>query len=372
MSKRSASDGQQSNKKQKVEEHGSNSSANDPLPFIPQGFQLSRARLMTRPFPSNGAPHGDCVVLWMSRDQRAHDNHAVHYAQLAAQSKGVPLKVVFNLVPTFLEATLRQYSFMIGGLKEVEASFRSLDIPFYLLMGNPVENILSFITQHSASMLVTDFSPLRVPAAWVKGVANALDQMPDATRVPLIQVDAHNIVPCWVASPKLEYSARTFRSKVNSKIPEYLTVIPPPARNPPDALRGCNPVDWEAAFSSLQINRDVKEVGWIRPGAVAAEQMLDLFIAEKLKDYGDKRNDPNKQLLSNLSPYAHFGQIGMQKVILKVKQSKKGGSSVDSFIEEAVVRRELTDNFCYCKPALPQLTVVLSHLLTFNYWIDCE
>lgn len=41
------------------------------------------------------------------------------------------------------------------------------------------------------------------------------------------QVDAHNIVPCWVASPKQEYSAWTFRCKINAQLPEFLTEFPP-------------------------------------------------------------------------------------------------------------------------------------------------
>lgn len=41
------------------------------------------------------------------------------------------------------------------------------------------------------------------------------------------QVDAHNIVPCWKASDKQEYSARTFRLKITPKLKEYLTEFPP-------------------------------------------------------------------------------------------------------------------------------------------------
>jgi hypothetical protein len=35
-------------------------------------------------------------------------------------------------------------------------------------------------------------------------------------------VDAHNIVPTWLASDHLEYAARTFRPKINSVLPLYL------------------------------------------------------------------------------------------------------------------------------------------------------
>lgn len=46
------------------------------------------------------------------------------------------------------------------------------------------------------------------------------------------QVDAHNIVPCWITSPKQEYSARTIRGKIHAQLPEFLTEFPPVVRHP--------------------------------------------------------------------------------------------------------------------------------------------
>ena len=60
------------------------------------------------------------VVYWMSRDQRVHDNWGLIYTQKLAIEKKKPLLVIFNLVPDFLEATIRQYGFMLKGLQEVE------------------------------------------------------------------------------------------------------------------------------------------------------------------------------------------------------------------------------------------------------------
>ena len=53
------------------------------------------------------------VIYWMSRDQRAHDNWALLSAQKLAIDKKKDLIVVFSLVSEFLEATLRQYDFML-------------------------------------------------------------------------------------------------------------------------------------------------------------------------------------------------------------------------------------------------------------------
>jgi len=52
------------------------------------------------------------IAYWMSRDQRAEDNWAILHAQHLALVRKGPLLVVFCLVPTFLNVTMRQYGFM--------------------------------------------------------------------------------------------------------------------------------------------------------------------------------------------------------------------------------------------------------------------
>lgn len=56
----------------------------------------------------------------MSRNQHAHDNWALLFSQKLALEKKKSLVVVFNLVPDLLEATIRQYKFMLKGLRGVE------------------------------------------------------------------------------------------------------------------------------------------------------------------------------------------------------------------------------------------------------------
>lgn len=47
-----------------------------------------------------------------------------------------------------------------------------------------------------------------------------------------LQVDSHNIIPCWQASPKLEYGARTIRPKIHNQMREFLTEFPPVIKHP--------------------------------------------------------------------------------------------------------------------------------------------
>ena len=80
----------------------------------------------------HGNENSGPVIYWMSRDQRVHDNYALLFAEELAIRKDKSLYVIFNLVPDFLEATIRQYGFMLEGLKQAEKELSEYNIPFFL------------------------------------------------------------------------------------------------------------------------------------------------------------------------------------------------------------------------------------------------
>ncbi|EDQ88562.1 uncharacterized protein MONBRDRAFT_37396 [Monosiga brevicollis MX1] len=311
------------------------------IPPGPKDFLMERVRAVT---PGVDPKEGQCVLYWMSRDQRPTDNWALLYARHLAQERDVPLRVVFCLVPKFLEATIRQFGFMLDGLQVVETHLRKKHIPFHLLTGYAKDVLPKFAEEQEACAVVCDMSPLRVPMAWVKETGSKLKDM----NVPLYQVDAHNIVPVWHASPKQEYAARTIRNKIHQKLDTCLQPFPELESNS-NSVQLPDTVDWKKARESLEINWDVKEVDWLKPGYEGGMKMLEEFINERLHRYADDRNDPNLDALSNLSPYYHFGQISVQRVVLELRSKQRGkyAEGVKAYIEEAVVRRELSDNFCF-------------------------
>jgi len=298
----------------------------------------SRVRIL-RP----GEPGAGPVVYWMSRDQRVRDNWALLHAQDLALRHQSPLAVVFCLAPKFLGATDRQYGFMLRGLEELEQDLAAKGIPFFLLAGEPSRSLPLFLKKNGAALLVTDFDPLKIKRAWKNAVARAI-------RIPFLEVDAHNIVPCWTASPKMEYGAYTLRPKLQGLLPSFLTGFPRLAGHPFPWPRRAIKTDWQAVRRGLQPGGTACEVNWIRPGERAALRSLRRFIAEKLGRYNDVRNDPNQDGQSNLSPYLHFGQLSAQRVALEVMRSKARESAREAFLEELIVRRELSDNFCFYNP----------------------
>jgi deoxyribodipyrimidine photo-lyase len=280
------------------------------------------------------------VVYWMSRDQRVEDNWALLYAQELALQMKAPLAVVFCLVPQFLNATLRQFGFMLRGLEQVEKSLEDLEIPFFLLRGWPKKEMPKFAAESKVTILVTDFDPLRIKREWKEEVANKLE-------IPLYEVDTRNIVPCWVASPKQEYGAYTLRPKIHRFLPEFLEEFPKLQVHPFTWSGKVKSTDWKRVVSSLEVDRDVSEVDWLEPGERAARKTLNHFLKNKLQEYDLKRNDPNENSVSHLSPYLHFGQISAQRVALQVKKHQIKSEKKESFLEELIVRRELSDNYCF-------------------------
>lgn len=264
-------------------------------------FEKSRVRIL------NGQPdvkeNSNGVIYWMFRDQRVQDNWAFLFAQRLAMKSQTPLCVCFCLLEKFLDANMRHYRFLVRGLQEIETECRHLNINFHLFYGNGGTEVPKFVKKHNIGAVVCDLSPLRVPQQWVE---NLKKETP--ADVPVIQVDAHNIVPVWETSDKQEYAARTIRNKINSKLGKYLTDFPPLVRHSIDSpLKGIPKNDWKNCWKRVSID-ELDDVKWATPGYKGAVEQLEKFCTKRLRDYATKRNDPLLDVQSDLSPWFHFGE----------------------------------------------------------------
>ena len=280
------------------------------------------------------------VVYWMSRDQRVRDNWAMIYAQEIAVRQKAPLLVAFCLTPDFLGATQRHYHFMLKGLEKVSQTLQEKKIPFCLLPGKPDKLVLEFMSKHRISVLISDFSPLKIKRQWNKGIISRL-------AIPYFEVDAHNIIPCWQASPKQEYGAYTLRPKLGKKLPEFLEEFPKLKKHPYPFGQDFPRIEWKRLHRHLNIDRSIEEIKTIVPGEDAARKTLQEFLETRLSKYPEGSRDPNLGALSRLSPYLHFGHISAQRVALETQKSHVSPGIKEAFLEELIVRRELADNYCF-------------------------
>jgi deoxyribodipyrimidine photo-lyase len=280
------------------------------------------------------------VLYWMNRDQRVQDNWALVYAQEMALTKNQPLVVLFCLLSSFMDSLFRAYKFMIQGLKEVQSQLESLKIPFIVEVGNPDMIIPKFIEKYNVSTLITDFSSLRIKREWINGISEKID-------CSFYEVDAHNIIPVWEASQKKEYAAYTLRKKIQQKLKEFLEDFPKIKIHPYNWKENVEKYDLSNYSTDLNYAESNYKIKAFKPGESNAKEVLDEFLQQGLKKYTQRRNDPNVEGTSDLSPYLHFGQISSQRVVLEAQKVKPISQLKNSFYDEIIVRKELSDNFCY-------------------------
>ena len=282
---------------------------------------------------------GSCIVYWMSRDQRIQDNWALLAALDEASKRKVPCHIVFILVPKFLDATLRQYNFMLHGISEAQKEAHALGIPFhFMLEKDPAKAIAQFASTFNVGAVYTDFDPLAIKLKW-KHDASAM------LTCPFYEVDAHNVIPARFISQKTEFAAYTLRPKVHRLLNDFLVPFP-------GIKRIKTASDFPKEFSvedilqKVTVRKDVSPVSTFKPGSHAAHAQLSSFIDHQLNEYHGRRNDPTAGHVSNMSPWLHFGNISAQTIALKVQASRKNKESIDGYVEELIVRKELADNYC--------------------------
>ena len=305
---------------------------------------------------------GKCVLYVMSRDQRVNDNHALLAAQKHALAKKIPLAVVFCLYEKVGYRAREHFAFMLDGLREVEADLAELNIPFMLLIGEGYERLSGVIHHTAPDAVYFDFSPLISPQTLQKKLAQS-------ALCAMYVVDTHNIVPVWQVSDKQEVAAYTLRPKLHRSLEAYLEEPEPIQKHP---------YNWPGPIISLarlqdkieKILESIDSNGTkpnIESGEKAARDALYAFIKTKLERYIEDRNNPSASGQSDLSAYLHFGQISSLRVVLelrglllkqdddlhllespKMPQATRGlNDSINGLLEEMIVRKELSDNFCY-------------------------
>jgi len=282
---------------------------------------------------------GRYVLYWMQASQRTEYNHALEYAVVKANELHQPLVVFFGITDHFPQGSQRHYTFMLEGLREVRRSLEKRGIQMVIQHTSPEQGVVQFAK--GASFVVVDRGYLKIQRAWRDAAASRMD-------CPLVQVESDVIVPIEETSPKEEYTAATIRSKIHKKLDHFLCPlkeVDPVIESLSLDFDSFDIDDVEEAVSRLHIDRSVKKVSCYRGGSGEAKKHLRLFLRDKLDRFPELRNDPTVDFLSHMSPYLHFGQISPLSIALTVSQTQ--GLSKEAYLEELIVRRELSMNFVF-------------------------
>ena len=182
--------------------------------------------------------------------------------------------------------------------------------------------------KHGWQTFYTDFSPLKNHRQRLTLLQNNIQNC------RLFVYDSHNLLLVEQVSDKQEYGARTIRPKIHKLLPTLNHTIRytlPAAHKSAQELLKEKPV-WETQTKNFD----------------GGLQTLKDFCEQKLCTYNEYRNDPCLRQTSGLSPFLHYGTISPFRIydtVLKYKEEEPVGT--DAFLEEFIIRRELSENFCW-------------------------
>jgi len=282
---------------------------------------------------------GRYVLYWMQASQRADYNHALEYAVREANAINRPVVAIFALTPRFPEANERHYAFMLEGLCETQQTLKARGIQLAVLLASPPRAVPE--AAQEACLLVTDRGYLRIQKQWRAKVARAAP-------CRMVQVESDVIVPVELASHKEEYAARTFRPRIARHLARYLVPFRRTSVKRDSLgllLGGVRLDDAGAVLKQLRLSRAARQVPTLLGGPSRAKRLLKQFITAKLARYHEIHSDPGLDGLSHMSPYLHFGQISPLYLALRVRATPGPGS--EAYLEELIVRRELSMNFVH-------------------------
>lgn len=307
-----------------------------------------RATLLNDHVPGAKARY---VLYWMQMTKRAHHNHALDFAIERANELKLPLVVYEGLKYYYPWASDRIHTFILEGVEEKRKEFEEIGARyvFYLQKdkNDPKQTVAKLAKD--AALIVTDDFPCFIIPGHSATIA-------EKAKIPVYSVDSCGIVP-MVRFEKEEYAAYTIRPKIKKLLPEYLK----PMRRPhldiqkptlkvdcPDTV--VNRDNIAKLVAACDIDHSVAPSPFYHGGTKNGRKRLKLFVEEILKDYDEARNKPDKDGSSRLSAWLHFGFLSALEIALAVRDAEAPGESKEAYLEELIVRRELSFNFTRHNP----------------------
>ncbi|MBX9600753.1 MAG: deoxyribodipyrimidine photo-lyase [Bryobacteraceae bacterium] len=279
-------------------------------------------------------------------NRRTTGNHALEYAAHLANAHAVPLLVYEAVTCSYPHANDRFHTFLLEGVPEMSRRLRKRGIGyvFYLRRRRSDPNDVLYRLAREAAAVVTDDYPTFVARAHNASVPARLD-------VPYFAVDSSCVIPASLL-PKREYAAYTIRPKIHRLLGEHLRPVEEVALErrytdaPPSFHTEVTDSNIAGLVASCEIDHGVAPSTSFRGGMPEAEARLDEFVKNRLRRYGQDRNEPSARATSGLSPYLHFGHISSMHAALRAKDfAEEHGIAAEEFLEELIVRRELAFNF---------------------------
>ncbi|MEP7213007.1 MAG: deoxyribodipyrimidine photo-lyase [Acidobacteriota bacterium] len=291
-------------------------------------------------------PDARYILYWMQMFKRVGNNHALTFAIRKANDFKLPLVVYEGLKYYYPWASDRIHTFILEGVEEKREAFERLGIRYVFYLQKDKHSLKRTVAKiaKDAALIVTDDFPCFIIPGHNKTIAAK-------ATVPVFAVDSNGVIPISKFE-KEEYAAYTIRPKIKRLLPEYLKPMPVETIDikVPDIEVDCPDTIVTAdniaeLVAECDIDHSIKPSGVYHGGTANGRMRLNKFLTEILPDYETARNKPDRDGSSRLSSYLHFGFLSPLEIALAVQDADAPQTAKEAYLEELIVRRELSYNF---------------------------
>lgn len=299
--------------------------------------------------------------------KRARANPALEEAIRIGRELDLPVVVYEGLNHDYPEANARIHRFILECARDTASALheRGLRYVFDLRRGeaDKPRKSAALMMREAAVAVVDDFPSFILPAMRRRAL-----QLTEDAQTPVLAIDANGVVPL-AEIPGQEFAARTIRPKLHRLMASYLHPVEERAphrdsrrlRTPVSGieakLRGASDETLKRLVDACDIDHEVRPSRRYRGGRAAGLARLERFVRHGLPRYASEARIPGAGVESGLSPYLHFGCLAPQEIALRVLYDEAAGDeNIDAFLEQLIVRRELSYNFCWYNPRHDRLT----------------
>jgi deoxyribodipyrimidine photo-lyase len=317
------------------------------------------------------------VLYWMIATRRASHNFALDRAIEHCRETGKPLVIFEALRCGYEWASDRMHRFVIDGMADNAAACERAGVAYFpYVEPKPGDGHgLLEALERDACVVVTDEYPCFFLPHMVAAAAKKL-------KARLEAVDSCGMLPLR-ATDRIFTTAHSFRRFLQKTLPEHLAEAPAAAPfKKAGAIGGATIAleilkKWPPADAGLLMGSAANLLAkfpidhtvapaLIRGGETAARKQMKHFFDAGFPHYGERRNEPEKDVASGLSPYLHFGCISVHEVFEEIVRREKWtqaklavrahgsrsgwwnmSANAEGFLDEVITWREVGYNFSF-------------------------
>jgi deoxyribodipyrimidine photo-lyase len=274
------------------------------------------------------------AIWWIRRDLRLHDNLTLQAALNHDQ-----ILPVFILDQGLVKgAPERRNNFLYDNLKHLDLSLKKRNSYLVVRSGKPVDVLQGLLQQTEATVIYAeeDYTPYdRLRSILVGGVLPLKLVQGQLGLHPLANLKENG-------SPYISYAS--YKKSWLSDIPEIMEITPPD--NIPTILGiKTEPIPVSAGEDLFP------------GGEICARKRMFEFLKKDVEEYQLTRDQLDYPGTSLLSPYMHFGILGLRSILAQLTKKYKGGlrgqlsPGAESWLSE-LIRREFYIQILYQFPRL--------------------